>query len=156
HAIRQWDLATGKPVRLIRGVRGSDAPGEPLGHTNSVSGLALSPAGRWLYSSGWDHRICVWEAERGSLARVLQGPGRRAGSSVQAIALSPDGTRLAAVLYQEKEWSLVHIWDLLTGRKVAALPGHRAFVTALAFSPDGRRLASGSADTTALVWDVTR
>src|SRR5262249_51202937 len=32
-------------------------------------------------------------------------------------------------------------------------PGHRAAVTALAYSPYGGRLASASADTTALVWD---
>src|SRR5262249_45761649 len=33
--------------------------------------------------------------------------------------------------------------------------GHEADVTAVAFSPDGQRLASGSEDSTALVWDVT-
>jgi hypothetical protein len=41
-----------------------------------------------------------------------------------------------------------------SGKKVAALEGHRGKVTRLAYSPDGRRLASGSADTTVLVWDV--
>jgi hypothetical protein len=49
----------------------------------------------------------------------------------------------------------VHLWDLTIGHKTA-LTGHRAPVTQLAFSPDGHRLASGSGDTTALVWDVTR
>jgi WD40 repeat protein len=33
-------------------------------------------------------------------------------------------------------------------------PGHSGGVFALAFTPDGKRLISGSADTTALVWDV--
>src|SRR5262249_18257970 len=40
-------------------------------------------------------------------------------------------------------------------KKIAALPGHRGSVNQVAFSPDGR-LASASADTTVLVWDVQK
>jgi WD40 repeat protein len=155
HGIRHWDLATGKEVRLIRGVREPDARWEPLGHSTAVSGLAVSPGGRWVYSAGYDQTICVWEVASGRLARVLkeQEPGY---NGPVKIALSPDGTRLAAAFVNDWEHLSVPLWDLTTGEKVAGLAGHRAPVTQLAFSPDGRQLASGSGDTTALVWDVTQ
>jgi hypothetical protein len=38
---------------------------------------------------------------------------------------------------------------------VGKFPGHRGSVLALAFSADGARLVSASADTTALVWDIS-
>jgi len=147
HGIRHWSLATGKEVWLIRP--------KSLGHANAVSGLAISPGGRWGYSSSYDGTICVWEAGSGRLARVLkeQEPGH---DGPVAIALSHDGTRLAAAFVHDWENPSVHLWDLTTGQKIAVLTGHRAPVTQLAFSSDGRRLASGSCDTTALVWDVTR
>src|SRR5262249_49684370 len=53
----------------------------------------------------------------------------------------------------------VQLWEVNAGlaSQCHQFCGHDAHaeVTAVAFSPDGRRLASGSADSTALVWDVT-
>jgi WD40 repeat protein len=143
--IRHWNLGTGKQVRLI-------AP-ESLGHSNTVGGLELSPAGRWVYSSSYDGSISVWEAGSGRLARVLKEKEPGYNGPVH-IALSHDGVRLAAGFENDWENPSVHLWDLTTGQKIA-LTGHRAPVTQLTFSPDGHYLASGSCDTTALVWDVT-
>jgi WD40 repeat protein len=143
--IQHWNLTTGKEVRLIKA--------ELLGHSNTVSGLAISPAGRWVYSSSYDGSISVWEAGSGRLARILKEKEPSYNGPVK-IALSHDGTRLAAAFENDWKNPSVHLWDLTTGQKIA-LTGHRAPVTQLAFSPDGHCLASGSCDTTALVWDVT-
>lgn len=48
----------------------------------------------------------------------------------------------------------VRIWDVKTQTCLVTLSGHSGAVTALRFSRDGALLASGSADTTLVVWDV--
>ena len=50
---------------------------------------------------------------------------------------------------------IVQLWEIVTGKERRAFHGHRGPIEALAFSPDGKTLASGSADTTILLWDVT-
>ena len=46
------------------------------------------------------------------------------------------------------------IWDATTGEVIRALEGHGGWVNSVAWSPDGRRVATGSRDTTARIWDV--
>ena len=67
------------------------------------------------------------------------------------IAVSPDQRLVASGFV-----SHVLIHDLLTGKQLADLVGHGKDVTSLSFSPDGKSLASGSKDTTCLVWDLSR
>jgi WD40 repeat protein len=145
--IRHLDLAAGKEVRVITI--------EALGHSNAVYSLVISPGGRWGYSASYDGSICVWETGSGRLARVIKKKEPGYNGTVR-IALSYDGRRLAAVLTSDWDNPAVHLWDLTTAQKITGLKGHRAAVTQVAFSPDGRRLASGSCDTTALVWDISR
>jgi len=66
------------------------------------------------------------------------------------LAFSPDGATLAC-----RGGNAITLWDVATRKEVDRLVGHFAvFHSALAFSPDGKLLASGSDDTTVIVWDV--
>lgn len=82
------------------------------------------------------------------------------------FALSPDGRLIAAGLvnfendrisgYNGRQVSKIRIWETATGTVRTDLSGHEGTITTLAFSPDGKTLASGSSDTTILLWDLGR
>src|SRR5262249_34892283 len=47
-------------------------------------------------------------------------------------------------------------WEVASGTRRGELRGHEGAVASLSFSADDRQLASGSTDTTILIWDVNR
>lgn len=67
------------------------------GHTDGVSQLAFSGDGRILASCGRDKTIIFWDPD----AAVKLGMIRDVGGMVNALALTPDGTKLAFVAGDE-------------------------------------------------------
>jgi WD40 repeat protein/predicted Ser/Thr protein kinase len=70
--------------------------------------------------------------------------------TVHALALSPDGTRVAC----GGDDRVVPIWDTATGRQLAECRGHKSKVHAITFSGDGSRLLTASHDGTVRQWDA--
>jgi len=71
-------------------------------------------------------------------------------SSVNAIAVSPDGNTLASGGDDKN----IKLWDLDTKKVLANLSGHSQPVTSVAFSPNGQILATASDDKTIKLWQI--
>jgi serine/threonine protein kinase/WD40 repeat protein len=103
--------------------------------------------------------VRVWGAATGQALAVFHpqpGPRRFLHG---AVALSPDGTRVAfddydAVNALDAVPARVRICDAASGEELLHLPAGEAAIWSLTFSPDGRLLAAGGFDGKVRVWDT--
>ncbi len=85
--------------------------------------------------------------------KVVKAPG-----AVRAIAVSPDGSRVAVgfgpKVASDPQEHGVDVLDAATGNKLSRLP-HSTSVEDVAFSPDGSMLASIASDGVVSLWDFS-
>jgi WD40 repeat protein len=126
--------------------------------------LAIEATARLVDDSfqflGEDH-LLIWGGHRGvtELALPRMGEGFKLGGAgcCSVLAVSHDQRRIAGAANDE-----IFVWELTArgdgaagARFLTQLSGHTGRVTSLAFSSEGV-LASGSEDTTVLLWDVDK
>jgi WD40 repeat protein len=148
-----WDVASGREERQIvlpQGAALRDAVYSPDGRTIAVA-IDGGEVEVWEVASA-QKRLTINPQPKADPARPAATLRLVAANGVPlpgTLAFSPDGRLLAQATDRK-----ARLWDLHTGKEVAAFDGHRGPVLALAFAPGGKRLATASSDTTGLVWDA--
>jgi WD40 repeat protein len=135
-----WDLRAADPAKAARAFPG---------HEVDVLTVAIDPHARWAASSSADPLVMLWNLEAGGEGTRL----RRHQEPVDALAFSPDGTRLATGSRDQT----IRLWDLSSpdpDRDSITLTGHAQRIGTLAFTPDGQWLLSASYDGIVRAWDI--
>ena len=131
---------------------------------------ALALTGQRLARVGRDRNIYVWEHTPSSNEMDERGNWEKCATlighpeHIRALALSPDGKRLASISItppQKRQERTVLLWDVDTGKQIAQLPpttlkrrGYRSTDAGIAFSPDGDIIAGGFWNEI-VFWDAT-
>ncbi len=122
-SVRLWDMATGEESGVLKGQQGL------------IRSLVFTPDSKALLALGPDGRLASWNLSTGQLTSK--------NVNVEALALAQDGRTLTGV----REGKL-RLWDLTSGREVAAYPEEETGASCLAILPDGRGLVVGGLDRT--------
>jgi len=133
--IRLWEVPTGGEAAIL------------AGHRSGILGLAFSPDGQLLASSGRTPLVMLWDvATKSELATLDCGL-----FYVYGVAFSPDGNLLAT-----GGDGGITLWEVETHEEAAVFGGlDNTFIPSLAFSPDGRYLALATSVGDAIqLWDV--
>jgi RNA polymerase sigma factor (sigma-70 family) len=144
--IQRWDVTTGRELAGL-----SAAPeffgGCAEDNFRGLRGLAFSTDGNLAASyNEADGTMRVWETATRKKLFTLPLDGQ----AVTALSISPDRRVLAIA-----QGRAIRLLELATGTERHRFTGHQRAIESLAFSLDGKTLASGSEDTTILVWDLT-
>ncbi len=166
--LRRWDVATGKGTLVVEG--DAQVSGFAVAADGRI-GAQVGDAAMMIWPDGRAKTIGTGEAYKTMAASfdrvkdrllmvrsnhtfaILDGEVltnlETEGAAVESIAVSRDGSKIAAGLTDRT----VRIWDA-RGALLQVLRGHSDLVLDLAFSPDDTTLATASYDRTVRIWTL--
>jgi len=139
NTVRVWEAATGRALRDF--AFESDANEAP-------TAIAASADGSVIAVLGSDRLVVVIDGETGAVRHRLAVP-----SSVERLAVSPDGSWLATSSIVSRRGGTFIVWNARRGTEVARVQAHSRPLTSLSVSSDGQRVASASEGTVKL-WEL--
>lgn len=116
-------------------------------HTSDVTGVALSPSGRYAVSASADQSAVIWDRQAQTITHRLDASQI---VSVTAVVYSPTQEQ---VLLGLGNGELV-LWDAVSGALLHRLRAAAQAITALAYAPDGGRVLAGDAAGGLTLWDT--
>ncbi len=139
--IRFWEVSTGRLLRELQA-------GEP---DWGSCALALSKDGKIL-AGAYQDKIRLWQVASGKPVRKIVRPEGWRGTRTHGLALSADGTMVAAA----EDDKAAHLWDVATGNPLLENSEvHPEGIRSVSYSPDGKLVATGSyRDQTVFLWDA--
>ncbi len=117
------------------------------GHEEKLTSVMFDQSGEKIISADMGGKIFLWKNESNSLHLIREFPKSTDGITA---AISPDGTRVAAVGRD----ALVHIFDAADGTEIHRFVGHENMIFRVAFSPDGGQMITLGGDATVRAWDL--
>jgi len=165
--VELYEISSGKLLRTLAPKSNHEAKG------SSVLRFHFSPDEKILigevhqqitFESGFSEEkvsVTLWDVKSGEIIQEMVVDPKTFAFWRQALSepkvgtmtLSHDRRLVALARTGGKE---IEIWETASGTRRSVLAGHDGPVVSLSFSADGKYLASGSEDTTVIVWDLRR
>ncbi|CAN5468197.1 hypothetical protein BH10PLA2_BH10PLA2_33330 [soil metagenome] len=160
--IKLWEAATGKPVREFKAFKPKEFE---QGHREGVFGVAFSPDGKQLASTGSDRVIKLWNVADGKVLRDLVDPRLTPPNApkgvlvpvlshsgwIHAVRFTPNGQRLVSGGAAPLRRGSLAVWTATDGKLDKSVELPIGPIHGLDISADGRFAAlacgrSGAAD----------
>nr|CAD2203959.1 unnamed protein product [Meloidogyne enterolobii] len=144
NALRVWDIRKNSLLHSMHG------------HSDTVTGLCLSPDGSFVLSNAMDCTARIWDIRPYSTSqrcvKTLSGHQHNFEKNLLRCAWSPDSHRVSCGSSDR----FVYVWDVGSRNIAYKLPGHQGSVNAVDFHPTEPIILSAGSDKRIFLGELTR